>query len=133
MIEPFKVMVDWDAPMQYDFSKEPATTIKAVAQQGELHWYPCYINVTVEDKECKLEACAGESSMGGDGFVAVRNIETKKVLWLAFFDCSNPFEKLVIKDGEIHASSTLNCVWKFNIHHPLGVSVSWLGPVHSKS
>lgn len=62
-------------------------------------------------------AVAGEGGYGGDGFVALLN-ERKELLWLAFFDCSNPFTKLTIVDQQVVAFSSLGNEWRFLFESP---------------
>src|SRR5207244_13625753 len=50
---------------------------------------------------------AGEGAHGSEGFVAVTQITAGQLVWLAYFDCSNPFEKVALEDGIVMPVSNL--------------------------
>ena len=68
---------------------------------------------------------SGESDYGSDGFVAVLNLSTKELKWIAFFDSSNPFDNLRLVGNSLYAISTSNYVWEFNLDNPTDISISW--------
>lgn len=59
----------------------------------------------------------GEGSHGSDGFIIAINSDSK-VEWLFFSQEANPFEKLWIDSGEVHAMNNLNIEWIFPIDSP---------------
>lgn len=60
---------------------------------------------------------AGEASMGGDGFVALLN-QGGLLLWVAFFDFSNPFIQVRFDDEYIVAENNLQEQWRISISRP---------------
>jgi len=101
------------------------TSIDKLEQEGELHWSSCCIMTTLNYFEYSIKVIAGEAtSWGEDGFVAVIDSQTGKLIWLAFFTCSNPFNFIEIIGEEVHVRSTLECVWKFKLKNPVDFSVT---------
>jgi hypothetical protein len=70
---------------------------------------------------------AGATNEGSEGFVAVSSDRDSTLLWLAFFDFSNPFERgtLRVIDGERFSVRT-NCDarWTFSLADPTNVRVT---------
>lgn len=67
----------------------------------------------------------GDGGMGGDGFVLVES-KTGSFEWLAFFENSNPFEKIEIFNDSICLYNNLNEKWIFNFHFPINLTVEKL-------
>jgi len=57
-------------------------------------WNDCAILYNKIYKNLNIEVISGESDYGSDGFVAVVNNKSHELIWLAFLDCSNPFNKV---------------------------------------
>lgn len=77
----------------------------------------------IEATQCK--AIGGEGGMGGDGFIAlVRNVDNY-LLWLAFFDDSNPFIKVLYDEERsiIQGITSHNHLWEFSVDSPELVTV----------
>ena len=81
--------------------------------------------ITCEDHYPALDrkVCGGEGSRGSDGFVALSKISSDKLIWLAFFECSNPFIKVSSSGGFVTAVSNLQLIWSFPIQKPETVTV----------
>lgn len=73
--------------------------------------------------DSNLRVFAGEASHGSDGFIAVAENTTGLLLWLAFFDCSNPFEEISLENGVVTAVSNLGHVWHFPLKQPEKLTV----------
>ena len=71
----------------------------------------------------KLTIFAGEGAHGSEGFVAVSQTTTGHLMWLAYFDCSNPFEKVLLKNGIVTAVSNLGHSWHFPLTQPERLTV----------
>jgi hypothetical protein len=122
-IQPYSVEVEWDPPMKYNLELMPKTSIKILKEKEELWWSGCAILVQLLDQKHSIEIIAGEGSYGSDGFVSVMDLESKKTLWIAFFKSSNPFDQLKVLDGKVYATSTVGCIWKFEINNPIEFTV----------
>jgi hypothetical protein len=70
-----------------------------------------------------LTAVAGEGSHGSEGFVALTESKTGKLVWLAYCDCCNPFKEALIIDGFVVALSNLGHRWHFPLNEPQKVFV----------
>ncbi|MDC0711450.1 hypothetical protein POL68_23465 [Stigmatella sp. ncwal1] len=73
--------------------------------------------------EGNIRLSCGEGSMGSDGYVAAVRISDDRLVWAAFFDCSNPFEEIKVVNGEVVVVSTYGHRWSFPIEHPERVMV----------
>lgn len=69
-----------------------------------------------------IRVFCGEGGYGGDGFVCVT--ENDAVLWIAFFEYSNPFVKAEQDDGYLIAYNNCGEEWRFPIDNPQVVSVT---------
>jgi hypothetical protein len=74
--------------------------------------------------ELDLRIQGGEGSCGSEGFIALSEISTQNLLWLAYFDCSNPFEKVSIEQNKVYAISNLRHIWPFPMKSPENFDVS---------
>ncbi len=123
-IKTLNIDINWEPQVSYCINHGDDTSIKELEEQKELHWNSFAIMVNLIDKDRVIEVIAGEGDYGNDGFLAVINLLSKKLIWLAVFDCSNPFDKLEIDKENIYASSTNGSKWKFNIKEPNNISIS---------
>lgn len=73
--------------------------------------------------ERNIRLVVGEAGWGGDGFVAVETLKTKKLEFMLFFDNSNPFTEVDFVDSEIVAISNLGEKWIIPIKEPEKITV----------
>jgi uncharacterized protein (DUF927 family) len=125
-IQMLNIEVSWGHPYIYTISAGGKTSINLLAKENNLYWNNCGFSTTKMSLEHSIEVIAGEASYGSDGFVGVLDLASRKLIWLAFLTCSNPFSEIEIIADEIHAKSTLDCIWKFKLNNPVDVSVSCL-------
>ncbi len=76
-----------------------------------------------EIAESNLRISCGEGAMGNEGYVAAAALDTGKLIWMAFFTCSNPFEALKFIDGEVIAENTYEQEWIFPLANPEKVRI----------
>jgi hypothetical protein len=112
------VEVQWNKPTKYNFKIGKNVPVAEISKGEVYAWTSCVILCELLDEKNKILVLSGEAGFGGDGFVAVIDLISKKTKWIAFFDCSNPFDGLILKGQYLLASSTLNCVWQFHIINP---------------
>lgn len=116
------VSVNWGTPPSFQASFQAeldgTTTVEALESQGKLSWSGGAILGEIASDDGALEAVCGEGSFGSDGFVAVVHVETQKLMWLAAFNCSNPFKFVSFKEGCVCAESTIGTVWRFPLNDP---------------
>ncbi|MEO6315867.1 MAG: hypothetical protein ABIU63_17750 [Chitinophagaceae bacterium] len=99
------------------------TSIAKLEENDNLEWNSCAVlDRTVNEKE-NLEVLTGECAFGSEGFVALLEFTTQKLIWLAFFTDSNPFIHPRIERGLVYATSTLNCKWRFDFKEPANIQV----------
>ncbi len=70
------------------------------------------------ENEKGIRISCGEGGWGGEGFVAVSRIEGDYLIWIAFFDVSNPFVKISFHENEIFGVTNLGNTWKFPVDAP---------------
>jgi len=76
------------------------------------------INDTCEDIVNRVRIYCGEGSYGGDGFVAVESLKNNQLIWIAFFEESNPFEKIKSSENNLNVINNLKESWQFNLKKP---------------
>ncbi len=81
--------------------------------------------------EGALIISCGEGGSGADGFVAASRISDKHLIWLAFFQSSNPFNEVKVEGTNVIAVSTYGHEWTFPVWHPERVSVRSLLKVNA--
>ena len=96
-----------DPALEFD---ESAWTF--ACQQGSCDWEPG-----------NLRLSCGECSWGSDGYVAATQLSDGQLVWVAFFDRSNPFREIKVIDGRAVAVSTYDDIWTFPLDHPERVTV----------
>lgn len=107
----------------YNVNSILETSIDELNDKGQLNWSSCAVLTEVVDVVESIRVIAGECSYGSDGFIAVLEMNSSKLIWLAFFNNLNPFNEVFIKDHKIYAKSTYNCVWVFEIANPTSIMV----------
>ena len=122
-IQLINVKVDWGQPVKYKLSLGCKTSIEELKLQNKISWNDCAVITRAIDETKKVEAIAGQGDYGSDGFVAVVNSGNKELVWLAFFETSNPFEYLQFYENELHARSSLGNLWRFPLDEPSRVKV----------
>ena len=125
-IKIFDIKVEWSPTIIYTIKEKEDSSIDILKSIGQLHWSDCAVITKLIDKERSIEVIAGEGDYGDDGFVGVIDLNSRKLIWLAFFNCSNPFDKLKIIDDYLYARSTSGCFWKFKIEDPTIFEVTCL-------
>jgi hypothetical protein len=92
----------------------------------EVEWTTALPFEKVRDVESQMVAIVGECGMGSDGFVALQATEnSESLIWLAFFDFSNPFESVRLEGGVIKARNNIGEEWHFT------QSSKWKVEIHS--
>ncbi len=122
-IQLIDVDVNWEQPKRYTLKTTSKVSIDILRKKGELRWNDCAVLTTLTDKTHSIQVIAGEGDYGSDGFISVADLNSKATLWIAFFDCSDPFSELKVVGEEIHALSTSGCVWRFKINDPADCTI----------
>lgn len=123
IIKILDVKNEWSPQIKYSIKEKNETSIEELNINGYLQWNDCAVMTELTDKIESINVIAGEGDYGSDGFVGVIDLNSKKLIWLAFFNCSNPFNELEIKAGRIYARSTNGCIWKFKLKNPVDIIV----------
>jgi hypothetical protein len=117
------IEVEWSPRISYSIKGCEDSSIIALEAERKMQWNDCAILIELISERESLKVIAGEGDYGSDGFVAVIDLNSGKLIWLAFFNCSNPFNELKIKDQDLHAISTNGCLWKFKISNPVDLVI----------
>jgi hypothetical protein len=78
-----------------------------------------------EDKNIRLSC--GEGAMGNEGYVAVSDLNTKRLIWMAFFTCSNPLTEIKFENETIIAENTYEQEWVFPVLNPEALTIRAAG------
>ena len=90
-----------------------------VDEKEDISWTSAMVSDRVEDHKLNIAAICGECGMGSDGFVAVVGLEDSQPLkWVAFFDFSNPFERIAFSGGDVVCLNNLDERWTFSLKEP---------------
>ncbi len=100
--------------------------INEMNKSKKINFSSIYISGNFQDITKDITAYCGEGSFGGDGFVLVRSNSDSQIKWVAFFEDSNPFERIEIIDNIIYAYNNLFEKWGFNINKPTEISIELL-------
>ncbi len=73
-----------------------------------------------------LRLSCGEGQMGNEGYVAVCAKNTNRLIWFAFFECSNPFSGLRFEEGVLIAENSYEQEWGFPLNAPQDF---WIRPI----
>ena len=109
--------------LYYALDQPSETSITELIEEGELQWTDLTILKELSSEGSNLLVQIGEGAMGGDGFVATSDRASKKLLWLAFFENSNPFVDVEITDDVIQVQNNHSISWRFPITTPEKVCV----------
>jgi hypothetical protein len=99
------------------------TSVAELASNSRLQWTGIIPLCNTEDLARKLRVIGGEGGLGSDGFVAVTSADNGAIVWIAFFNGSNPFEAIEIIGDWIVAKTNLQTVWRFPIGCPENVTL----------
>jgi len=94
-----------------------------LADRGDVKW--TYITQLFEthDEQSSMRISCGEGGMGADGYVALSKGEDDALVWVAFFDRSNPFTEVRVSGATVYAKTTLDNVWQFPIAEPQSATI----------
>jgi hypothetical protein len=112
-----------DLKPTYNLSEPKQTSLNELVGEGFDEWVSCcpLTNKVIAEKH--ICVFAGEGGMGADGFVGVEDLDTGNIQWVAFFDCSNPFVEVEIKENILTVTSSYGNHWKFPLDAPQRVQV----------
>lgn len=91
-----------------DFLKRENAVLSSVDSLGELK---------LKDRVEFVRAICGEGSYGSDGFIVVLD-NNDRVCWVAVFDCSNPFVRLIQRGDDLIAVNNSDEHWVFPLSDP---------------
>lgn len=83
----------------------PRRRLTEVAGSGPIRWTTLGPLVRAVSADRTFIAAAGDGGQDGDGFVALMGGPQKSLVWLAFFDDSQPFEEVWF-DGDAVVART---------------------------
>jgi hypothetical protein len=123
-----KILNPKEAKKYYDIPEYCGIeSIYSLSDKEYVGFTDIYKRKHVEIIDLNLRIYCGEGSWGSEGFVAVCDvIEGNELLrWIAYFDYSNPIERVEYNDGIIIAYNNHGHKWMFNISYPEKVEVDF--------
>lgn len=97
--------------------------LNTLMEENEFYLSEITILCRKEDISKRIIVSCGEGGHGSEGFIVVEENDTKKIKWVAFFEESNPFEKIEVIDDVIYTYNNLGEKWAFEINDPINVSI----------
>jgi hypothetical protein len=86
--------------------------------EAQLQWVHAGIYAELLLAGAQYQAVCGDGGLDGDGFVALVDVPSMNLIWLAFFEDSGGFLKLEEIGPEIRATATDGLVWSFPVATP---------------
>lgn len=102
----------------YEKGEASKLNIEDLISKEDFYWIYVTELKRREYKDENIIVSCGEGSYGGDGFVEVRSYLENKLLWIAFFDNSNPFVEVKVEERKIIATNNQGCDWVFSVDDP---------------
>ncbi|MCP4600753.1 MAG: hypothetical protein GY847_09510 [Proteobacteria bacterium] len=99
------------------------TDVKTLTDEGVLDWTEVAPLCEAIDEKRNIRVFAGEGGLGADGFVAVLKASDSQLEWVAFFENSNPFVEVELRETEVLAKTNLSNTWRFPLDSPAQVTV----------
>lgn len=91
----------------------------ARAEDLEEIWTDMVTSCEAQSPDRKIRVRGGESNWGSNGYLAVSTQPDDKLLWVAFFEDSNPFVEVKFDDlGNVLAATSLRDIYQFPIVSP---------------
>jgi hypothetical protein len=95
------------------------TTLAELHRRGELRWTETMGSLCeAVDPTRNIQVQVGEGALGSQGFVACLRNDSGEIMWIAFFDSSNPFEVVQVHDDRVLAKTNLGTWWQFPLDSP---------------
>lgn len=94
------------------------TTLAELHAKGQLQWTGTIALCEAVDLAKNIRVLGGEGGLGSDGFVANVRSDNGKIVWIAFFNNSNPFEVVQIHNHHVLAKTNLGTWWRFPLDAP---------------
>lgn len=117
-IQLLKVSAEWKRRPEFRVESDGETSVEILESEGKLWWNSGTILGRNVSDDGVFEAVCGEASWGSDGFVALISNKTRELIWLAAFDCSNPFSSVRFISESVFAESTYGNIWCFPLNDP---------------
>lgn len=96
----------------------PRRRLTELAGSGPIRWTTLGPLVRAVSPDRSFIAAAGDGGRDGDGFVALLGGPEKSLVWLAFFDDSQPFEEVRFEGGDVVARTTTGRELRFPVDAP---------------
>lgn len=120
-----------DVAEDYSVCVLEKTTFDDLTKEDELYYTHIGAHCESKDIERGIVIFAGSGDWGDAGFVAVIRASDQDLVWLAFFGCSNPMEKVCLVNEVVTAINNNGHVWRFPLAQPEALSVdtskAWQG------
>jgi len=97
--------------------------ISVLEEEGDFGLPDIFIKDKLEYPVKDIIVYCGEGGYASEGFVAVESDKTKRLLWIAFFEESNPFTKVSIINDRIIAHNNLKEMWAFPLYESSTIKI----------
>ena len=110
---------------RYHLEQTGATSIQDILAHGKLQWTKVYATreTTKTDDARNLRAYSGCDDWEGTGFVALARADSDQLIWIAYFEDSEPFVALQLTPASVQAVSEEGNIWSFPIETPEDATV----------
>lgn len=118
------INISYDSNFNRSISGVRRRSIDDLISSRELFFSIINTSYQMNDKGNNIRVYCGGGSCGSEGYVVVESNIDLKLLWIAFFEESNPFEKIEIIGDRIIVYNNLKEKWTFEINNPVNLSIT---------
>jgi hypothetical protein len=102
------------------------TTIESIEKYDNDVWTEIQVFCRCSDPQTGNLYLGGEGGMGNEGFIVCLD-DQEEPIWALFFQNSNPFHEIVLKENILEARSSLELSYSIDLRTPEKIRISDLG------
>ena len=99
------------------------STISSLLKHDEDIWTEIQTFDRLQDKTNKINLSVGEGGMGNEGFIVCTD-DQQSFIWGIFFENSNPFTKVEVRENKITAYSTGGYKYEIELGCPEKIEIT---------
>ena len=118
------INIDYDSNYRRIINRGSNLSINDLISKSELHFSAISTCYQTENKTKGVTLYCGGGSYGSEGYVVLESNVESKLIWIAFFEESNPFEKIEFINDKIIVYNNLREKWSFDLKNPTNLSIT---------
>mgnify|MGYP000878755450 CR=1 FL=1 len=118
------INIDYDSNYKRIINRGSNLCINDLILKNELHFSNISTCYQFENNTKDIVVYCGGGSHGSEGFIVVESKVGSKLIWIAFFEESNPYEKIEFIDEKINVYNNLKEKWSFDLNIPTNLTIT---------